>query len=97
MLLTVTGRVYHYQAAKEGGDAYLVWQEVGGRALAASDRRKEVIREVQVEFYTSVEFDPLLERLMEVLEAHEIAFEEPVSGFDPDTGKIRHILECEAV
>ena len=97
LLLTVTEHVYHFEAAKETADSYIVWQEVSGRALAGSDRRQEVIRDVQVDFYTTIEFDPVLEEVLQVLEENGVAFEEPQTGFDPDTRMIRHIIECEVV
>lgn len=97
ILKTTEVPVYHFEAFQERKAHYIIWQETGGRALAGSDTRQEGIRKIQVELYTSLEFDPALERLLQVLEESSVAFEEPVTDYDTDTKKIRHIIECEVI
>lgn len=97
LLLDVTDKVYHFEAAGEATGQHIVWQETGGHALAGSNVRREVAREVQIDLYTTEEFDPLLEQLLTVLEAAEVAFSEPTTVYDTDTQLIRHIVECEVV
>ena len=81
--------VRHYHAFKDEGAHYLVWQETAGRAQYGDDGRREVIRQIQVELYT------VLDDLLALLEEQGVAFAEPVTSYDEDTDKIRHIVECE--
>ncbi|WP_434310477.1 hypothetical protein [Hominifimenecus sp. rT4P-3] len=96
VLLSVTENVYHFEAA-EASEKYVVWREIGGRALMASGHRREVIHEVQVEFCTKEEFDPMLEGLLNALEMAEIVFEEPLVEYDSETKQIRYTIYCEIV
>lgn len=96
-LLTVTDKVYHFEAAGEASGQYIVWQETGGRSLSGANQRQEIIREVQVDFFTGLEFDPMLDVLLETLDAAGVAVGEPVTVYDTDTKRIRHIIECEVV
>ena len=42
LLLGITEKAYHFEAAQDAPDKYIVWQETGSRALLASDCRKVV-------------------------------------------------------
>ena len=97
LLLTITDKVYHFEAFKEALGQYIVWQEIGGSALHGSGQRQEKVKRIQVELYTENEFESLLDELMEALESADVAFEEPVTTYDADTKCIRHIIECEVV
>lgn len=96
ILLTVTDKVYHLEAWQEQ-EEYIIWQETGGRSLYGSGRRCATVKKVQVELYSRKEFTDTLDRLLDTLEEHEIAFEEPIPDFDPDTKKMRYIIECEVI
>ena len=95
LLLQITDKVYHFEAAQESSGRYIVWQETGGRALSGSNRRQEVIRDVQIDLYTEEDFDPMVEQILNQLEDAGIAVNEPTTVYDPDTCLIRHIIECE--
>jgi hypothetical protein len=96
LLLTVTDRVYHLEAWQEG-EEYLVWQELQPRSSKSDNRRGEVIRRVQVDLFTREEFSQTLDKLLEVLNEHDIAFDEPVPGYDTDTKMMRYIVQCEVM
>lgn len=96
MLLTVTDAIYHFEAMQEK-DEYIVWQEMKGHSLHASDYRCEVAKKVQVDLYTKTEFSPTLDRLINVLIENDVAFEEPVPTYEADTSQFRYIIECEVV
>ena len=40
LLLGITEKAYHFEAAQDAPDKYIVWQETGSRALLASDCRQ---------------------------------------------------------
>ena len=62
LLLGITEKAYHFEAAQDAPDKYIVWQETGSRALLASDCRQEVIHELRVDFYPEEEYDPMPEQ-----------------------------------
>ena len=95
LLLRITDKVSHIEAAQEASGRYIVWHEKGGRALSGSRRRQEVIRDVQIDLYTEEDFDPMVEQILNQLEDAGIAVNEPTTVYDPDTCLIRHIIECE--
>lgn len=95
ILLMVTDNVYHFEAAETTGSEYIIWQETGGRSLHGGNTRRETVKKVQIELYTDKEFSEMPERIMEVLEENDIAFGEPIPGFDPETKMLRYIIECE--
>lgn len=97
VLLSVTDKAYHYEAFEEQEGEYIVWQENGGRSAYGSNARANTVKNVQVELYTQEEYTPTLDKLLNVLEAEDIAFEEPITDFDKDTKRIRHIIECEVI
>ena len=97
VLLAVTDKAYHFDAMGDTEQEHIVWQETGGRAFHGNGMRQERIRQLQVELYTKKEETPLLERVLEALEEADVAFEEPVTDYEQETGFIRHIIECEVI
>lgn len=97
LLLSVTDNVYHFEAFEESEDEYIIWQETNGRSAYGSNARTNTVKNVQVELYTQEEYTSTLDKLLEALEAEDIAFEEPVTDFNKDTKQIRHIIECEVI
>ncbi len=97
LLATVTDHVYHYEAAEGTSGTYIVWQEIGGRALYGSDQRVARIHEVQVKYYTGQEFDPVIEHLTELFEANDIAFQEPTVTYDSTAKTICYLIACEMI
>lgn len=97
VLKTVSNQVFHYEAFGGVSGEHIIWQETGGRSLYGSDRRQEVIREVQVDLYTKTEYTETLDKLLTALEEAEVSFEEPVTSYEKETGYIRHTIECEVI
>lgn len=97
VLLTVTDKVYQFEAMGDAEQEHIVWQETGGRALYGDGKRQERIGQLQVELYTKEPETPLLEMLLKALEEADVAFEEPVPDYERETGFIRHIIECEVI
>lgn len=97
LLLTVTPEVYHLEAL-EAGEEYIVWSETGGNALAADGRRSQVVRHIQVDFWTTQEYPTLLETLMETLGSNDcVSVSEPIPDYDEETKMQRFIVECEVL
>ena len=97
LLLTVTDKVYHFEAYQEVSGQYIIWQEIGARANYGSGCRQDIVKRIQVDLYTEDEFNSVLEELMQVLENADVAFEGPETIYDKDAKCIRHILSCEVI
>lgn len=93
----------HYYSTSTDGP-YTVWQEYNQISAPGDDGRtitdenpEELGWAFQVERYTSVEFDPIAQRIRNaLLEAEGVAFRYMVD-FDPQTKVIRHLFDCEGI
>lgn len=97
LLLTVTDKVFHFEAQGDTDQEHIIWQEEQNRALHGDGRRTELIWHVQVDLYTKAEYPELLDILLNVLEEADVAFEEPIPDYDTETKFFRYIIECEVV
>lgn len=97
ILSTAVEELYHFEAGADAGEEYAVWQETGSRSLYSSGVRCGTVLKLQVDLYTGKENTETLGKILDVLEENDIAFMDPIPGFDPDTKKLRYIIECEAV
>jgi hypothetical protein len=93
LLLTVGPPVYHYHAHQQP-DSYIVWAEYGGSKLGADSRGQEKAARVQVDLFTRTEFDSNVETITALLDQDDIAASEPLTDYEPDTGYIHHIWDC---
>lgn len=97
LLLTVTPNVYHY-VTKTQPDTFIRWQEYGGKTLSTSNRHTLRVARIQVDMFTKTEYDPLLDKLLRSLAgARGVAYSEPITDYEPDTGYIHHSVECEVI
>lgn len=97
ILLPAVEELHHFEAGRDAGEEYAVWQETGGTSMYSSGVRCATVQRVQVDLYTRKEHTETLARILDALEKNDIAFREPVPGFDPDTKRMRYIIECEVV
>ncbi len=97
LLLSVTEKVFHFEAQGDTDQEHIIWQEEQNRALHGDGKRTELIRHVQVDLYTKAEYPPLLDEMLAALEDAEVAFEEPIPDYDTETGFYRYIIECEVI
>lgn len=97
VLKQVTDQVYHFESMGDTAGEHIVWQETSGRGIYGGNRRKGAVKRLQVDLYTKDDSGALLEKLLEALDTDEIAFDEPVTTYEKETGYIRHIVECEVV
>lgn len=96
LLLTVTDRVSHGEHFKDNGN-YIVWQEVSKLKLSADNASAESGYRVAVDYFTKDEYDPLLDKINDVLDCDSIAAAEPEIDFEPETGYTHYAWTCEVV
>lgn len=93
-LLTVDPEIERYESSHHGESAYTVWREIGPGNQFADGVVQNVMR-FQVDRYTKTENDPIALRLWIALEeSDDIAFRYEVD-YEPETGYIHHIFDCE--
>lgn len=67
-LLTVTNKVYHYQAPDGTQPGYIVWAEEGtADAVYADNILVNRAIEGSIDYYTIVEYDPMPEQIEQAL------------------------------
>lgn len=93
-LLSVDPTAERYESSRTGSEAYTVWRELGPGQYYADGQTQGVTR-FQVDRFTKTEDDPVATALWIALEdSDDIAFDYQVD-FEPDTGYIHHIFDCE--
>ena len=97
VLKQAADQVYHFESMGDSAGEHIVWQETSGRGIYGGNRRKGAVKIIQVDLYTTDESGELLGKLLEVLDTDEVAFTEPVTTYEKETGYIRHTVECEVV
>ena len=85
--------VSHYYAHKQD-PPYMVWHEYASAQLWADDGERERKYQVEINFFTESEFDPLDETIRELLEGNYIPYTYTVN-YDPDENIIMHRYNCE--
>lgn len=74
ILLTVTDKVYHYEAMHIS-DKYIVWAEDSeGESLEADNYKAEQSIQGTIDYFTKEEFDENVDKIQEVLKASCISF-----------------------
>lgn len=94
ILLTADPQAVHYKSMKK--DNYTRWQEYGDNALTADSVRKEKAWKIQVDRFTKVEYDLIVNQISSVLDRDDISYDYHVD-YESDTGYIHHIWDCEVV
>lgn len=92
LLLTADPKATHYIPSKE--ENYTVWAEHGANSLIAEDTESEQAWKIQIDRFTKMEHDPVVQAITDLLNAAGIGFEYLVDP-EPDTGYIHHIWDCE--
>lgn len=93
-LVAVDPTIERYESSHAGSDAYTVWRELGPRGIWADGHLQHVMR-FQVDRFTKTENDATAMAIRIALEDRDdIAFEYLVD-YEPDTGYIHHIFDCE--
>jgi hypothetical protein len=95
LLLTVDSKATH---SKPGGEEnYTVWQEYGNNSLYAEGERAESALKVQIDRYTSIEYDPIAQSITDMLKDNDIPFDDLPGAWDSEAECWRHIWTCEVI
>ncbi len=92
ILLTADSQASHYESKKRPN--YTVWSEYGDDGLSADSIRQESAWKIQVDRYTKLEYDPVVDAIRAALDRDDISYEYSCD-FEQDTGYIHHIFDCE--
>lgn len=96
LVISVDRFAGHYQSAHRPGASYTVWQEIRRAGLRADNTMPDKSWRFQIDRYTKDEFDPVAPALEAALDADpRVAFDYQVA-FEPQSGYIHHIFDCEA-
>lgn len=77
---------------------FIVWRETGERNGFHSDNKKsEMIMSVNIDVFTSDEFDPLIDAVADFLNRNDIPFSIENVDFDETTKVIQYSFSCETV
>lgn len=97
LVVSVDPQASHYDSAKKTGQAYTVWQEYQRTGMFADNRRPDKSWRFQIDRFTPSENDPIAAALEAALEASPFICYDYQVDYEPDTGLIHHIFDCEAV
>ena len=95
LVVSVDPSVGHYESDHRPGEPYTVWYEVQRAGLSADNRRFRSWR-FQIDRFTKQENDPVAEALENALAAAPAVAYDYLVDYEPDTGYIHHIFDCEA-
>lgn len=93
-LVGVDPTIERYESSRSGKDAYTVWYELGTTNHFADGENAGIMR-FQVDRFTKRENDKVAARILTALQDRDdIAYRYEVA-YEPDTGYIHHIFDCE--
>lgn len=97
IVVAVDADAGHYDSAYQGTAAYTVWQEIRPLPIMGDDGHATEAWSFQVDRFTQTEGDAIAAALRAALESnHRVAFGYRVD-YEPDTGYIHHIFDCEGI
>lgn len=89
-LLTVSDKVYHYEAMKERGN-YIVWAEDGGGAqLNADNSIQQQAIQGTIDYFTREESDSLVDEIQKALKNAKISFSLNSVQYEDETKYIHY-------
>ena len=96
LVIAIDPNAGHYDSAFRGRRSYTVWQEIQRAGLFADNKRPCKSWRFQIDRFTKHENDAIAQQLEEALEADPRITYNYVVDYEPGTGYIRHIFDCEA-
>jgi hypothetical protein len=84
----------HYYSLRTETD-YTVWAEYERTPYSANNRADKGWK-FQVDRFTRQEFDPIAKLLEKVMDEAYISYSHQVA-YDPETGYVHHLFDCEGV
>lgn len=97
LVVSVDPDAGHYESAHAGSDAYTVWREFRRVDLRANDVHADEAWAFQVDRFAKAEDDAIAAALFAALDADPLIAFEYLVDYEPDTGYIHHIFDCEGV
>lgn len=95
LLTPIDPDIRHYFSQGDGRN-YTYWEEGPRLGLTRDDRHEEAWK-FYVHRFTKDERDPIAARLYEALDGNPCVAMRYEPDYEPDTGYIHHIFECEAI
>lgn len=93
LLLTADPKASHYKSTLTTN--YTVWAEFGVNTLNGDGKKAESADKIQVDRFTKVENDHVVKAITDMLDANGIAYDGPLTSYEPETGYIHCIWICE--
>ena len=93
LVVSADVHVQHYESRATGED-YTTWRETGRLSYLADDQHLEGWH-FQVDRFTRDEHDPVAAALFAALDADDRVTVAHLVDYEPDTGYIHHIFDCE--
>lgn len=94
ILVAVDPHIERYESSRKGKNAYTVWYELGFTDHFSDGENEEILR-FQIDRFTKNENDPIAAAILTALNGRDdIAYHYEVD-YEPDTGYIHHIFDCE--
>ena len=88
-LLTVTDKVYHYEALKET-DKYIVFAEDGDNSFYSDNYMTAQAIQGTIDYITTEEYDPNIDAIQQALRSARIAFYFNQQTYDDETKKMNY-------
>jgi hypothetical protein len=92
LLLTADPEATHYFSDRS--ENYTIWAEYGENTLNGDGRRAETAVRIQIDRFTKIEDDPVVQAITDMLDKNDIAYEYLVDT-EQDTKLIHHIWILE--
>lgn len=96
LVIAVDPDAGHYESAYRGTDAYTEWREKGTLPIMGDNRHAGGWR-FQIDRFTKAEGDAIAAAIMIALEDRDDVAFEYIPDYEPDTGYIHHIYDCEGI
>lgn len=97
LIVRVDPEAGHYESAYAGGAAYTVWRELHTLPILGDNTHTVEAWAFQIDRFTKAETDAVAAAFRAALDGEPgVAFEYQVD-FEPDTGYIHHIFDCEGI
>lgn len=95
ILLTISDNVHHLEAPSTDGD-YIVWaEESEAKALYADNMKIAQIIVGTLDLFTKKEYDPLIKKIQDTFNEHEITFKLISVQYERDTKYTHYEWEWE--
>ena len=97
LVVSVDPEAAHYESPRQGQEAYTVWQETRRLDLSADDSHADEGWAFTVDRFSRKEIDPIRRALFAALDGDERVAVTELTAYEPDTGYIHSIFDCQGV